>query len=114
LHGNNFRKGGKEMKLATLVVVMLTTLALASAVMAVPPGKSVEFEGGAMGKVTFLGKVHADAGLKCNDCHSAIFKMKKGSTKIAAPHKAGAECFTCHTGERSFNFKDDCTKCHAK
>ncbi|GAB4389163.1 MAG: hypothetical protein Kow0025_12830 [Thermodesulfovibrionales bacterium] len=97
--------------------VILLTLVLAIAVigtaMAVPPGKTVEFAGGAMGKVVFDGKAHADAGLKCMDCHPKLFEMKAGA-KIAAPHKAGEACFTCHNGEKAFDFSANCAKCHKK
>jgi c(7)-type cytochrome triheme protein len=70
-----------------------------------------------MGKVTFDGKVHADKGLKCLDCHSKIFKMKKGSTemKMADIH-AGKFCGECHNGTKAFetNKPENCVKCHKK
>ena len=49
-----------------LTVVALAA-ALSGAVFAAPPGATVEYVGGPMGKVVFDGKVHADKGLKCND-----------------------------------------------
>ncbi|MCC6347697.1 MAG: hypothetical protein IT388_10965, partial [Nitrospirales bacterium] len=66
---------------AAILVVLIAVVFIGSA-MAVPPGKTVEFADGAAGKVIFDGKVHADKGLKCNDCHTKIFQMKKGSAKI--------------------------------
>lgn len=102
------------MKQVTLLVVMLVCILVAGSVMAVPPGKTVEFEGGAMGKVTFDGKIHADAGLKCTDCHSGIFQMKKGSSDIKAPHEPGVFCGTCHNGEKAFAQQGNCAKCHKK
>ena len=102
------------MKKVVLVGIVALTLVFAGLAMAVPPGKTLTFEDGAMGPVTFSGTVHADAGLKCNDCHTAIFPMKQGGVEITAPHKAGETCFTCHDGSKAFNFEGNCNKCHKK
>jgi len=85
-------------------------------VMAVPPGKTVEFAS-PMGKVTFDGKVHADKGMKCADCHSKpkLFEMKKGGDKMTmAAMNEGKFCGTCHDGSKAFSVKapSDCVKCH--
>jgi c(7)-type cytochrome triheme protein len=97
--------------IAALVCGMIATFAEA-----VPPGKTAEWDA-PMGKVTFDGKVHADKGLKCLDCHSKIFKMKKGSTemKMADIH-AGKFCGVCHNGIKAYatNNPDNCPKCHKK
>jgi c(7)-type cytochrome triheme protein len=100
----------------TIIVSVWVSCALAASVYAVPPGKTVEWDA-PMGKVTFDGKVHADKGLKCLDCHSKIFKMKKGSTemKMADIH-AGKFCGECHNGTKAFetNKPENCVKCHKK
>jgi c(7)-type cytochrome triheme protein len=67
-----------------------------------------------MGKVIFDGKIHADAGKKCNDCHTKIFQMKTGTTKIKAPHKPGETCGVCHNGEVAFLQQGNCKRCHKK
>jgi c(7)-type cytochrome triheme protein len=102
------------MKKVVLVGIIALTLVFAGLAMAVPPGKTLTFEDGPMGPVTFSGQVHADAGLKCNDCHTKIFPMKKGGVEINAPHKAGVACFACHDGSKAFSFEGNCTKCHKK
>jgi c(7)-type cytochrome triheme protein len=111
-------KGGeKRMKVLTLIVTIAVAVMFAGTAMAVNPGKTVEFPDGAMGKVVFDGKVHADKGLKCNDCHTKIFQMKKGSTKITmADMNAGKNCGECHNGTKAFASKDaaNCAKCHKK
>ncbi len=78
------------------------------------PGKNVEWDKKTTGKVIFSGKAHADAKLKCADCHTKpkIFGMKKSSHKMA-DIKAGKSCGTCHDGKKAFGV-DDCTKCHKK
>lgn len=100
------------MKRLIVCVAVAMVLTFSGSVMAAPKGKTVEFKGGAQGKVVFDGKVHAVN--KCTDCHPKIFKMKKGSTKVTAPHKPGKFCATCHDGKKAFSFKDNCGKCHKK
>lgn len=106
------------MKLLTILLTIAIAVTFVCSAMAVPTGKTAEFAGGSMGKVVFDGKIHADKGLKCNDCHTKIFPMKKpgaeGSAKIASPHKAGDHCFACHDGKKAFTFEGNCTKCHKK
>ncbi|MFN3395357.1 MAG: cytochrome c3 family protein [Thermodesulfovibrionales bacterium] len=103
------------------LVIALVTIAIAvvfiGSAMAVPPGKNVEFAGGDAGKVVFDGKIHADKGLKCNDCHTKIFQMKKGTAKMKmADINAGKFCGECHNGTKAFKSSDaaNCAKCHKK
>jgi c(7)-type cytochrome triheme protein len=107
-------KGGEKMKRALIgvlaVVVCFTFLGTA---LAVAPGKTVEYPGGAEGKVIFDGKAHADAKLACKDCHPNPFAMKKAAKITKADHEAGKSCFTCHNGTKAFAQKD-CAKCHKK
>ena len=70
------------MRKTVLLVTILFLVAFVGSAFAVPAGKTVDFDGGAAGKVTFDGKVDADKGLKCGDCHTKIFKMKKGADKM--------------------------------
>jgi|GEM_PF-73841 len=104
------------MKFAGILAVFAALMLSIGNVMAVPPGKTVEFAS-PMGKVTFDGKVHADKGLKCADCHSKpkLFEMKKGGDKITmAAMNEGRFCGTCHDGKKAFSVKEtvDCVKCH--
>jgi len=100
------------MKKLTVILTLVMIAAFAVSAMAVPPGKTVEFAGGAEGKVTFDGKVHSVK--KCNDCHPKVFQMKKGSSKITAPHEAGKFCATCHDGTTAWAIEGNCAKCHVK
>jgi len=100
----------------TPVIFVLFSSMIAAAAYAVPPGKTAEWNA-PMGKVTFDGKVHADKGLKCLDCHSKIFKMKKGSTEMKmADINSGKFCGECHNGTKAFatNNPENCSKCHKK
>jgi c(7)-type cytochrome triheme protein len=101
-------------KLLVIAIVMIVTFVLSVSAFAVPAGKTVDFAGGAGGKVVFDGKVHADKGLKCADCHPGNFKMKKGGDAITmADINAGKFCGSCHNGTKAFAAKD-CAKCHKK
>lgn len=104
------------MKLTGIVAIFaMLTLSIGN-VMAVPSGKTVEFAN-PRGKVTFDGKVHADKGLKCADCHTKpkLFEMKKGGDKMTmAAMNEGKSCGACHDGKKAFSVKApaDCVKCH--
>ena len=104
------------MKILTLALTLLIAIAFIGSAMAVPSGKTVEFAGGSQGKVVFDGKVHADKGKKCADCHPKVFAMKKGTAKITkADHVAGKFCGTCHDGKTAFDQSNtNCGKCHKK
>jgi c(7)-type cytochrome triheme protein len=108
------KRGDKRMKIITMAMVLLVSLAFAGTALAVPPSMTLEFPS-PMGKVVFSGKVHADKGFKCGDCHTKIFPMKK-TTLTMAEINAGKECGTCHNGEKAFKASDpaNCTKCHTK
>ncbi len=88
-------------------------MSLAISAMAVGPGKTVDFDEKTTGKVVFDGKAHADAKLKCNDCHTKIWPMKKGGKQTMADMKAGKSCGTCHDGKKAFGVTE-CAKCHKK
>jgi len=104
------------MKLTGIFAVSAALALSFGSVMAVPPGKTVEFTS-SRGKVTFDGKVHADKGLKCADCHTKpkLFEMKKGGGKVTmAAMNEGKSCGACHDGKKAFSVKAaaDCVQCH--
>jgi c(7)-type cytochrome triheme protein len=99
-----------------LVLALFVVVAFAGSAFAIGVGKTVEYAGGVAGKVIFDGKVHADKGLKCNDCHTKIFPMKKGAQITMAEMNAGKNCGICHNGEKAFKSAEqaNCGKCHKK
>jgi c(7)-type cytochrome triheme protein len=105
-------------KFLVMALVMVVTFAMSVSAFAVPAGKTVEFDGKGAGKVVFDGKIHADKGLKCADCHqSGLFKMKKGGEVLTMKDmEAGKNCGACHNGTKAFGVKDaaTCAKCHVK
>lgn len=101
-------------KMVMTAAVALVALAAATQAMAVSAGKSVEWDT-SMGKVVFKGDDHVGKGLKCNECHTKIFKMKKGSAVMKmADINAGKFCGECHDGKRAFKSAGNCAKCHKK
>lgn len=78
----------------------------------VSPKEAIAFGSGEY-VVKFQHTVHMKAA-QCSDCHTKLFPMKKGQTKITyADHKSGKFCYSCHNGSKAFN-SDQCARCHAK
>ena len=104
------------MRILQCFLILMIVVAFAGSVFAVAPGKTVEYAGGTEGKVIFDGKIHADKGLKCTDCHSKIFPMKKGAKITMAEMNEGKSCGVCHNGEKAFKSSEpaNCGKCHKK
>ena len=105
------------MKMIASIVALMVLIMFVGGAFAVQPGKTLEFDGKAAGKVIFDGKIHADKGLKCDACHTKIFKMKKGTAKMTmADINAGKFCGECHNGKTAFKSSDaaNCAKCHKK
>ncbi len=102
-------------KLLILASVMI--FCAVSVAVAVPPGKTLEFSKSSMGTVTFSGKIHKEAGIKCSECHNKdVFpKMKQGTVTITmAEIYEGKYCGVCHNGQRAFEAKKNCNRCHVK
>jgi len=104
------------MRIVARFLVMVAMASPFGSALALPPGKSAVYDT-PLGKVVFDGKVHADKGFKCPDCHTRIFPMKKDAGKMKmAQINAGKGCGACHNGDRAFKTSDaaNCRKCHKK
>ncbi len=100
-----------------ILLIVASLFLVSGAALAVPPGKTLDFTKSPMGKVTFSGKIHADAGVKCMECHNpeTFPKMKQGTVEIKmAKIYAGEQCGKCHNGKRAFEAKKNCKKCHKR
>jgi c(7)-type cytochrome triheme protein len=103
-------------RVLVLMIAVCFVTVFAGSALAVPSGKTLEWPTTA-GKVIFDGKVHAEKGLKCSDCHTKIFKMKKGADEMTmAEINKGKFCGECHNGEKAFKTDDasNCSRCHKK
>lgn len=70
-----------------------------------------------MGEVVVPGRVHADRGVKCAECHPKIFQQKKGASHfIMDDIKMGNFCGRCHNGKRAFSATSgkNCYRCHKR
>jgi c(7)-type cytochrome triheme protein len=73
--------------------------------------KDVVFQGGGVGKVVFSHSFHL-AMYKCADCHTKLFPMKKGKTKMTMDEMNGGKfCGACHNGTAATSVSE-CGKCH--
>lgn len=84
--------------------------------LAVPLGRVLEWKTG-ISTVVFDGRIHAEKGLRCNDCHPHIFMMKKDYRKMKMVEIiAGKYCGACHNGKKAFasNTAESCSRCHKK
>ncbi|HET7343096.1 MAG TPA: c(7)-type cytochrome triheme domain-containing protein [Methylomirabilota bacterium] len=90
----------------------------------VPPDFTFEKGKDSPGPVTFSHEKHKAKIEKCTECHTKIFKMKKGTSGPFSMEKikAGEQCGTCHNGKTQvggttvFAAGDEknCEKCHKK
>ena len=90
---------------------LAAAVVLATAALATPDGRVVRYRGGERGRVVFDPRVHAKAGLVCNDCHSELFPTRRTGLVSRADHDDRRRCFACHEGARAFA---DCDRCHAR
>lgn len=100
-----------------LLLSAVLLLCFAVAAIAVPAGRTLDFSKSSMGKVTFSGEIHKAAGVTCKECHNADMfpKMKQGTVEIKmSAIYAGQLCGKCHNGERAFEAKKNCTRCHKR
>lgn len=100
-----------------LLLLAVVAICAVTAAVAVPPGKTLDFSSSSMGKVTFSGQIHKDAGVKCMECHNKEMfpKMKQGTVSITMDQiYAGKLCGVCHNGQRAFEAKANCNRCHVK
>jgi c(7)-type cytochrome triheme protein len=53
--------------------------------------------------------------LTCSECHNALFTTRAHHFKVTmAEMRQGRSCGACHNGERAFDVKGNCDRCHTK
>ena len=105
------------MRILIVVITAISLALVASTTFAVPAGKTLEFKGSKTGVVKFDGAMHQKAVSSCKDCHKeGLFpKMKQGAVKITMKDiYAGKFCGVCHNGQKAFEAKANCERCHIK
>ncbi len=77
-------------------------------------GGEITFHVSGAADVLFSHEFHVHKkGLKCSDCHNAIFKPKASvfSTTMKRMQE-GEACGACHNGQRAFDVRANCARCH--
>lgn len=75
--------------------------------------KTLVYKPKGIGQVTFNHEFHTNA-FSCKDCHTKVFKMKKGGNKMTMDAMyAGKFCGKCHDGKVA-TASTECAKCHAQ
>jgi len=98
----------------TLIIFVALVLLAPSMAWCKIGGGDITFRPDGAANSVFSHEAHVSkAGLKCKDCHPAIFQMANGygKTKMADMDK-GLSCGACHNGKRDFTVKEYCAKCH--
>ena len=98
----NEAEEGDRMRSLQYFLTFIMSVVFAGSGLAVPPGKTIDYEGGIAGKVIFNGKIHGDKGLECTDCHPKVFPMKKETKITMAKINEGKYCGACHNGQEAF------------
>ena len=95
-------------------IVCLAALGTAPAAEKKVGGGDVKYEAkGSKGPVLFSHALEAHK-VKCTECHTKIFKMKKEAKMTKDYHVTGKLCGVCHDGKKAFSWaaEGDCAKCH--
>lgn len=77
-------------------------------------GGDITFQLTGASNVTFSHDAHvAKHKQKCGDCHYRIYTTtaQRKDVTMAAMQK-GQSCGVCHNGQRAFDVKGSCNKCH--
>lgn len=94
--------------------VLIALLCMQTAVLAKIGGGDITFKLEKAANVTYSHDTHVTkAGLKCADCHFRLFNTKETHSKVSmAEMQKGLSCGACHNGQRTFDVKANCAKCH--
>lgn len=97
---------------------LIAALAATSPAWAVVGGGSIVYKVKHVGDVTFSHDSHVtDFGLKCEECHPAVFpmeKQKEGKRRSMVEMRAKKACGVCHNGKNAFDVGGNCYICHKK
>ncbi|MBI5695426.1 MAG: hypothetical protein HZC51_06765 [Nitrospirae bacterium] len=77
-------------------------------------GGTVAYNVEGFGPVRFSHDNHMGMGMKCQDCHTALFGFKKTAGKMTMDKiNNGKYCGSCHNGKKAFA-ADACDSCHVQ
>ncbi len=112
------RSQAMKVAIISISIVCFAALGIAFAQAKKVGGGDIKYAPKGADPVVFSHETHVNTSkLKCNECHSKIWKTKKGALKMTKEaHKEPKECGVCHDGKKAFSqtTEADCAKCHKK
>ena len=79
-------------------------------------GGDVTYRPSGADTVIYSHDTHLQKGLRCSDCHYALYSTTGGHMKKVTMQEMdkGQSCGACHNGQKAFDVKDknNCKKCH--
>ena len=107
-----------KVALISLCIVCFAALGMAYAQQKKVGGGDIKFTPQGADPVTFSHEIHVtQKKMKCTDCHTKVFPMKKQDLKMTKEaHGQDKHCGVCHNGKKAFNqaAEAECAKCHKK
>ena len=100
----------------TVLRIFAIVLLAASSAGAVIGGGEVVFHPDGAAPVTFSHEFHViKKQFRCSQCHNAIFMPDVAVFKTSMSEMMkGRSCGTCHNGQKAFDVKNNCQRCHAQ
>ncbi len=99
----------------TLAGVLAIGMMSAAPAWAVIGGGDITFTVNGADPVTYSHERHVSkAGLKCAECHPKIFAQSRLRKISMTDMQNGLYCGSCHNGQRAFDVKGNCGRCHVK
>lgn len=104
------------MKVFSRTVVAVLIFLISGTASALIGGGDVVFKAGRAKDAVFSHEKHvADIGLKCTDCHDALYTSIRAHKKVTmAQMGQGQSCGACHDGKTAFDLKGNCSHCHTR
>ena len=94
---------------------VITVLLATSVLWAKVGGGDIIFRMKGAADAVFSHDGHVTKGLKCTDCHYVLYAtVEKHSKATMAEMQKGRSCGACHNGQKAFDVKANCDRCHKK
>ncbi len=99
--------------LSSVIILILFSAAAASAKLG---GGDITFSVKGAGTSVFSHDGHVGKiGIKCSECHYHLYATVEKHTKATMYEmEKGRSCGACHNGQKAFDVKANCERCHKK
>ena len=98
-----------------IVCGVLLVMVFAATAWGLVGGGEVTFSPSGASDVVFSHEAHVTKHRqKCRDCHYRLFTTKEQRKDVTMTEmQKGQSCGECHNGQRAFDVKANCNRCHA-